>query len=166
MERKQGMPNTPIIECLDGMTKHAVRWDYRQEQQGEETVTTFMEETFAVKPTLEQIKATIYAWINQEATNAIVSGFMWDETRIWLSNENQANYGAIYAMLAQDENILPVTVRGGSDEAPVYIEFDNKEGYRNFWLEARAHIDNQVHAAWDAKANFDFSQYEQAIDEL
>lgn len=163
MKRKQGQINTPIIECLDRMTKYAVRWDYRQEQQGEEIVTTFMEEVFAVKPTLEQIKATIYAWINEKCTNAIVTGFTWDDVQIWLSNENQANYLAVHTLLSLGEMSAPVTIRGGHDETPEYITFDRKEDFKAFWIAAREYIDNCVHAAWEEKANFDFSQYEHTL---
>lgn len=163
MKRIYCSPDAPKIECIDGMTKHIVRWDFQEEQQGDELVCTCMAEEYGTKPTIHDIKETIFAWVNQKATNSIVQDFIYNDVQIWLSNENQANYAAVFAVLMQNESILPITVRGGSNEAPHTLTFETAASFRTFWMAARQHIDQTVHAAWQEKDNFDFTDYEQAL---
>ena len=166
MKRIYCSPIAPKVECIDGMTKHIVRWDFQQEQQDEELVCSCMAEEYATRPTIHDIKRTIYDWINQKATDAIVEGFVYNDVQIWLSNENQVNYSAVFSALAQNESILPVAVRGGSNESPQTITFDTAAAFREFWMAMRQHIDNVVHAAWKEKDEYDFSPYEQALSAI
>jgi hypothetical protein len=166
MKRIQGQPNTPIIECIDKQTRYAVRWDYVSSEQGEETIWTFMEEIFPVRPTIAQIKEIVYEWINNKATASIVSTFVYNNVHVWLSNENQQNYAATYSLLTNGVNILPVRIKGGSDEQPEYIQFDTAEDFCAFWIAARNHINMNVQAAWAEKSEYDFSPYETELNKL
>lgn len=159
MKRIQCSPSAPKIECVDKMSLYAVRWDYRSEVVDEEVIHTCMQEMYPAKPTLAQIKATIYTWFNEVAKDAIMGTFLWRGVQLWLSTENQSNYAAAYSMLQAGVQLLPITLRGGSDEEPVYLTIETKAEFDEFWQSARRHIDTIRQSTWDAKAAFDFSDY-------
>lgn len=75
--------------------------------------------------TLEDVKAAIVADINERITNAIISGFVWEDKPVWYSLENQINFSQASA---------PAMLKIGEEEngTPVYHQFDTDAELRAF----------------------------------
>lgn len=84
----------------------------------------------------------------------ILSGFVWNGMRVWLSSENQFNYKASYDLAVQSVKNLPVTFKFGSDEEPVYYEFTGLEELSDFYTKAMMHIQDTLASGWKRKERF------------
>lgn len=85
----------------------------------------FPKKQFGEKPSPAQAKEAILADINARVKEAIVGGFVWEGKPVWLSEENQLNFG---------QAVAPVTLKIGeqSDGTPVYETFETQEGIKAF----------------------------------
>lgn len=119
------------------------------------------------KPTIEQIKAAVYADINAQTDEKILSGFVWNDINVWLSEENQRNFSEAQriAMIMPDA-ILPVKFKLGEDAEgnPVYHTFETSEELTGFYLQAVAFINQTLAEGWDRKDGIDWELYEQALN--
>ncbi len=104
------------------------------------------------KPTLHQIKESVIADINARVKENIVSGFVWNNKPIWLSEENQMNFA---------QGVAPVTLKIGeeSDGTPIYQDFETAEELKGFSDACSVWKQQCLQAGWKEKDGIDWSQY-------
>ena len=160
MKRVEGGGLVQLLECTNPVrNKWRVRWDVQPGEQ--EGIVSYMEEEFSYKPSVEEIKALIVDWYNQQINNKIISGFAYNEVPVWLSQENQFNYKAAYDLALQTDGAsLPVTFKFGTDEEPVYYEFDTLEKLTDFYTKEMQFVQNTLSEGWKKKDAVDLSNYE------
>ena len=108
------------------------------------------------KPSFEQAKAAVLADINERVKAKIISGFVWNEKPVWLSEENQMNFA---------QAVVPATFKIGekADGTPIYQEFTTKTDLKNF-VEACVQWKQQcLTDGWAEKDGIDWTPYEQAL---
>ena len=159
MQRTEGTAGVKLIECVSpARNKWSVRWDIHEHGDG---FADYTEAEFGYKPTLDEIKATVIGWYNQQTDNAILSGFEYEGNLVWLSSENQFNYKAAYDLAVQTNGAtLPVRFKFGTDEQPVYRIFDNMADLTEFYTSAMRFIQNTLDAGWQRKDTFRLEQYQ------
>lgn len=114
-------------------------------------------------PTIEQIKEAIKGEINEQTDKKILSGFVWNDIPVWLSEENQMNFKAAYDLAYQSGGAtLPVTFKLGEDGQgePIYYEFTNMDDFTDFYAKAVAYIQQCLSDGWAEKDSIDWSVYE------
>lgn len=160
MQRITGSADVALIECVNPRkNKWRVRWDVNTTDDGS---TSYMEEEYDHKPTIEEVKATITEWYNERVDNKIRSGFVWDGMAVWLSTENQFNYKAAYDLAVQTNGAtLPVTFKFGTDEEPTYKDFETLDELADFYTKAMAYVQSVLADGWETKDNIDWTKYEQ-----
>lgn len=74
---------------------------------------------------LDIVKIAILNDINSRVKTAIISGFVWNEKPVWLSEENQLNFS---------QAVVPATLKIGEQEdgTPIYETFDTKTTLKAF----------------------------------
>lgn len=74
---------------------------------------------------LDIVKTAILNDINSRVKTAIISGFVWNEKPVWLSEENQLNFS---------QAVVPATLKIGEQEdgTPIYETFDTKTDLKAF----------------------------------
>ena len=74
---------------------------------------------------LDIVKTAILGDINSRVKTAIISGFVWNEKPVWLSEENQLNFS---------QAVVPATLKIGeqADGTPIYETFDTKTDLKAF----------------------------------
>ena len=77
----------------------------------------YMEEDFDHKPTVDEIKGIIIGWYNSNIDTEIVSGFVWNDTSVWLSTENQFNYKTAF--------VCPASIQGGGKPCRTTADYYN-----------------------------------------
>lgn len=118
-------------------------------------------QTFYRKPTLDQLKQVITAQINAETDRKILSGFVWRDMSVWLSQENQFNYKAAFDLAVHTKGAtLPVRFKFGTDENPQYHTFNDLDELTDFYTKALAYVDATLNEGWDVKDSIDWSVYD------
>ena len=115
------------------------------------------------KPNLAKIKEAVRADINAATDERILKGFVWNGINVWLSKENQDNFGVAQRVaVSNPEAILPVTFKLGEDENgdPVYHTFESAEELTGFYLQAVAYVNAQLNAGWAEKDAIDWTPYD------
>lgn len=150
IKRVKGSVDTPTLECVNQIkNKWRVRWDYVPE---EDNLVNYMETEFDHKPTQEEIKTLISKYYNKLTDEKILSGFVWNDTPVWLSAENQFNFKAAYDLAVQTSGeTLPVTFKLGTDEEPVYHEFKTLDELQDFYMKAIQFIQECLKEGWEKK---------------
>ena len=119
------------------------------------------------KPTIEQVKKAVLDDINKQTDDKILTGFVWNDMPVYLSDENQRNFSEAQriAMIMPDA-ILPVTFKLGeqADETPIYYEFSTAEELTGFYLQAVAFINQTLADGWHRKDGIDWAPYESALN--
>jgi len=118
--------------------------------------------------TLDIVKTAILGDINHRTDEKILSGLVWKDNPVWLSQENQFNFKAAYDLAVQTQGAtLPVTFKLGEleDGTPVYHTFETMEDSTDFYTAAVNHIHNAVADGWLEKDGIDWSPYEQYFNE-
>ncbi len=119
------------------------------------------------KPTLQQVKNAVYADINAQTDAKILSGFVWNDINVWLSEENQRNFSEAQRIaMIMPEAILPVKFKLGEDTDgnPVYHTFETSEELTGFYLQAVAFINQCLAEGWGRKDGIDWEPYLKALD--
>lgn len=158
MKRAQGNAEVKLLECVNPVrNKWRVRWDVQKHEDGS---ADYMEAELTHKPTDEEIKDLVRTWYNEQTDTAILSGFAYDNAKVWLSQENQYNYKMAYDLAVQtDGKTLPVTFKFGTDETPVYRTFDTLEELADFYTKMVAYIQTTLADGWKKKDALDLSKY-------
>lgn len=148
---------------------YIIRWDYAMlknidvetKEELPSTLATWAEEIIYHKPTLTEIKKLIESYYNKITDNKILQGFIWNEMMVWLSEENQRNYKAIYDIAVQENGAnLPTTFKFGTEDAPTYYVFNTVEELKGFYLSALAYIQQCYTEGWKIKDTVDYSAYD------
>lgn len=158
MKRAQGNAEVKLLECVNPVrNKWRVRWDVQEREDGS---ADYMEAELTHKPTDEEIKDLVRTWYNEQTDTAILSGFAYDNAKVWLSQENQYNYKMAYDLAVQtDGKTLPVTFKFGTDETPVYRTFDTLGELADFYTKMVAYIQTTLADGWKKKDALDLSKY-------
>ena len=113
--------------------------------------------------TLDIVKTAILGDINHRTDEKILSGLVWQDKPVWLSQENQFNFKAAYDLAVQTQGAtLPVTFKLGEaeDGTPVYHTFETMEDSTDFYTAAVNHIHQSVADGWAEKDTIDWAPYE------
>lgn len=104
------------------------------------------------KPSLEQIKDAVIADINHRVREKIISGFVWNGIKVWLSEENQMNF---------TQGIAPVTLKIGESEEgeSVYQLFETQEDMKSFADACIMWRQQCLKEGWQKKDSMDWSPY-------
>lgn len=159
MKRVQGNPDVALIECTNPVkNKWRVRWDVSTDADG---VTSYMEEEFNHRPSIDEIKNLVAGWINSQTDARILSGYRYDGKMVWLSTENQFNYKAAYDLAVQTAGAtLPVTFKLGDDDNPEYVTFESLEALTAFYTGAMQFVQQTLSDGWKAKDSIDLTLYD------
>lgn len=158
MKKSIGTADVKLMECISpAKNKWRIRWDVQQADDGS---ATYMEEDFDHKPTEDEIKDTVIVWYNEQIDTNILSGFIYEDSVVWLSTENQFNYKAAYDLAVQTEGkSLPVMFKLGSEEEPVYKTFETLDVLADFYTRAMSHVQSTLQNGWKSKDNFKLENY-------
>ena len=158
MKRAQGNAEVRLLECVNPVrNKWRVRWDVQQREDGS---ADYMEAELDHQPTEAEISAAVKEWYNVQTEKAILSGFTYNGTPVWLSQENQYNYKAAYDLAVQtDGKTLPVTFKFGTDDEPVYRTFDSLDKLTDFYTSVVKFIQDTLADGWKKKDSIDLSKY-------
>lgn len=159
MNETTGSKGVAHIECVSPKrNRWKIRWNIKEMADGS---ATYMEEDFDHRPTMTEIRDVILGWYNSKIEQAIRTGFVWNDMKVWLSNENQFNYKTAYdAAIMSDGATLPVIFKFGTDEEPIYHEFTTIEDLSDFYYKAVAYVKSVLEQGWREKDSLDFSIYE------
>lgn len=103
--------------------------------------------------TLQVVKDAILNDINERVREQIIGGFVWNEKPVWLSEENQLNFG---------QAVVPVTLKIGEDSEgkAVFEVFTTQAQLNSFFNVCMAWKQQCLQDGWNEKDNFDWSPYE------
>lgn len=158
MKRVQGNAGVRLLECINPVKgKWRVRWDVQEQENG---AANYMEAEFEHRPSEEEIRTIVTNWHNARTDEAILFGFSYEDTPVWLSQENQFNYKAVYDLAVQSGGKnLPVTFKFGTDTEPVYRTFSTLDELTDFYTQAITHIQDALAEGWKKKDAFDAERY-------
>jgi hypothetical protein len=152
------MGNYSFIKNGDGESKiyryseHFVEMHYGKVPYDEECTMTFV----VYAETEDKCKEKLEEIINEYIENRIITSFVWDDVKVYLSKENQQNWKAIYDFAIQTggEN-LPVTLKIGEDDngSSVYKTFKSRAEMREFYEACLNHIVEYLTLGWGLKDN-------------
>lgn len=150
--------------------KHVtIMWDYKPiiktNAKGEEIespLAIWQEHKFNHIPTLCEIKNVVNAYYNKLIDETILSGFTWNDMKVWLSNENQLNYKVAYDMAVQTNgSSLPVFFKFENiDGSVVYHEFKTVDEISDFYFKYVKHIQSTLMNGWKKKDNIKWDAFD------
>jgi hypothetical protein len=163
MTRREGGKGVALVELASKRKQtYIVRTDLQPYQTEEADGVTFIEHRFDYKPSIEEVKEFVVGVINRQTDEKILSGFVWKGQSVWLSAESQRNFSEAHRM-----GMVPVTFKlwelpGGT---AVYHTFETMSELDDFYRHACAYINQCLQEGWQKKDSFDFSVYEDALNE-
>lgn len=135
------------LVCVDPLRKiYKLRWDISE--------GSYEEIEISHKPTLDEIKQIVESWYNKQTEDKIINGFTYKGYKVYLSKENQTNY-----ILFADSDIIPVQVKFGTLEDPIYYVFNTQEELKQFKAQIASHINKCLQDGWNRKKNINWSIY-------
>jgi hypothetical protein len=106
------------------------------------------------------VRSLVIQWYNDDTDRRILSGFSFEGSKVWLSAENQLNYKAAFDLAVQTNGAsLPVTIKLGNDDKPVYRVFSQLEDFRTFYTAALSYIQQTIADGWKLKDAFKMEDY-------
>lgn len=139
---------------------YIVRFAFNQIKEEESTIWEFEEIQFSHSPTVDEIKTLITDHYNKCCDVEILSGFVYKETPIWLSSENQFNYKSAFDLAKQtNSSNLPVKFKFGSDIEPQYFVFETLETLEDFYIKMNLFTNNTLNKYWELKDSIDWGLY-------
>lgn len=160
MKRVEGSIEVSLLECVNPKkNKWRVRWDIQNTEEDSNSAT-YMEEEFDHQPTIDEIKSLIIGWYNSQIDKDVLSGMVYNGVQVWLSSENQFNYKVAYDLAIQTNGeSLPVVFKFGTEDEPVYKQFNTINELTNFYIQAMTYVQNILAKGWQVKDSIDFSKY-------
>ena len=116
--------------------------------------------TFDHMPVIEEVRAVVTEHINAQVKERIVQGMTWDDIPVWLDETTQRNYLMKALQVQNGTNVLPVTVKIGTDEDPVFVTFNTADDYMRFFNAVSAHISKEQATGWEEKTGIDWSVFD------
>jgi hypothetical protein len=157
MTRHEGGKDVSLVELTDRqLQKYIVRTDLQSYKTEEADGMTFIECCFDYKPSLDDIKWFVLGVINEKVKSRILSGYVWNNKPIWLSEENQMNWS---------QAVVPATFKIGEDNdgTPIYHTFSNEEDMAAFNEGWRKYIQECLQDGWTEKDSVDWGPYENSL---
>lgn len=155
--RRQGTPPVPEGKkalLLDEYKKeYLIVWDV---VDGDEPS---YEAIKVLNPTPASIKALIIEYYNERCREEILRGLTFEDNLVWLSQENQLNYRASWDFAKDVQEYIPIKVKLGTDEEPVYRVFETKEDFEIFISAVHYHIQGTIQKYWDLKDSVNWDEY-------
>lgn len=150
-----GPASAPKVECLAPMnqTPWVARFCYGTPD--EDGMTTYAVAEYNHRPTVADVRQAVNSYYGDMVAQRILTGFVYDGLSVWLSEVNQLNYTA--AMLTKAASL---TIKGGTDEEPVYRTLTNEEEISQFVTAMREYIAACIAEGWKLRDNFDYAPYE------
>lgn len=107
---------------------------------------------------LDIVKTSILNDINSRVKTAIISGFVWNEKPVWLSEENQLNFS---------QAVVPATLKIGeqADGTPIYETFDSKTDLKAFNEACTLWKQQCLSEGYNEKDAIDWTPYEHLFPE-
>ena len=107
---------------------------------------------------LDIVKTAILNDINKRVKTAIISGFVWNEKPVWLSEENQLNFS---------QAVVPATLKIGEQEdgTPIYETFDTKTTLKAFNDACSLWRQQCLSEGYNEKDGIDWTPYEALFPE-
>ena len=107
---------------------------------------------------LDIVKTAILNDINSRVKSAIISGFVWNEKPVWLSEENQLNFS---------QAVVPATLKIGEQEdgTPIYETFDTKTDLKAFNEACTLWKQQCLSEGYNEKDAIDWTPYEALFPE-
>ena len=157
----------PLIECIDKIHEiYRVRWNFKKIPDTTSSYS-FYEEDFDHEPTEEEIKNVILKYHNNNIANTIINDFYWNNTKFYLTLENQNYYKFLYDMLQDNPSrISDVLIKGEINSTDTYVIFNSVDEYKNFYFSMIDHIQNSLKAGWQIKNNLSWSEYSDSLSNL
>ena len=157
----------PLIECIDKIHEiYRVRWNFTKIPDTTSSYS-FYEEDFDHYPTEEEIKNLIFKYNNNNITNTIINDFYCNNTKFYLTVENQNYYKFLYDMLQDNPSrISDVLIKGEINSTDTYVTFNSVDEYKNFYFSMIDHIQNSLKAGWQIKNNLSWSEYSDSLSNL
>ena len=108
--------------------------------------------------TFDVVKEAIITDINSRVKTAIISGFVWNEKPVWLSEENQLNFS---------QAVVPATLKIGEQEdgTPIYETFDTKTDLKAFNEACTLWKQQCLSEGYNEKDAIDWTPYEALFPE-
>ena len=153
------------MECINPrVNKWRVRWDFQPhaDEEGKKDGVTFIEEEFAHKPSLDEVKTLILGYYNERTRQRITGDLTWNQKPVWLSAENQQDWKAAFDRALQTDGAnLPLRFKIGEDQdgQPVYHTFTSLNAFADFWDTCQRYIYQCLSDGWQMKDNIDWSLY-------
>lgn len=167
MEKGYSPNNVELLECISRKyNRYIVRCNVEdwKDKEGNVIGKQFNKQLFNHKPSLQEIKDVVLGCYNNIIDEKIISGFVWKDMMVWLSNENQFNYKAAFDLAVQTNgNNLPIVFKFGTTENPVYFKFEDLNTLTEFYSSAMQYINKQLSDGWAAKDALDWSVYEKLL---
>ena len=163
MEKTNGSKwEDKLIACLNPYNNnHMIVCDFNESDNSN---FEYVFHTFKHKPSLIEVKKKILDYYNDKCNQEILSGLTYDGSLVWLSSENQFNYKAAFDFafqtVASGGEFIPVTVKLGEEDTPVYKTFSDITELQEFITSCFTHIQNTLSKYWEIKDNIDWSKYE------
>ena len=107
---------------------------------------------------LDIVKTAILNDINSRVKTSIISGFVWNEKPVWLSEENQLNFS---------QAVVPATLKIGeqADGTPIYETFDTKTDLKAFNEACTLWKQQCLSEGYNEKDAIDWTPYEALFPE-
>jgi hypothetical protein len=171
-----------LVDTTDNGNKYIIRYNSKQLVKEEEKfknsafvktgryiptgfTTSYMFITNR-KPSLQRIKALIFADIDAMCKDQILNGMLWNGHKVWLNSENQKNYSDWY-LLANNEDTLPSLVaKFTKNGKTVYYEFSTKEEIKSLYTSMVAHISNTINKFRKMKDDINWDEYKMYLEKL
>ena len=140
-----------------GRNKWELIYGFGKDHEEDETGYNFRHR-FNHKPTAKEVKDLLLNHINALTDEKILSGFVWNEKRVWLSKENQFNFKAAYDLIFQCGGaLLPIKFKFDEDEdgKPVYHVFNDLSEFTDFITNVFSFISSTLNDGWKEKDALD-----------
>lgn len=150
-------------DCLihTGRNKWTLFYGYGEDGGASESGWEYRH-TFTHRPSADEIKELVVAAINAVTAEKILSGFVWNGQRVYLSKENQLNFAAI----ERSESVaypLSIKVGEGTDGSAEYMTFAEKKDFVAFSQAASLYVIECVQAGWQEKDNVDWDKLTEGV---
>ena len=157
----QNVWGNKLLVCSNPYLKHYVMFcDLKK--IGDEYEYTYLK--FKYKPSLSEVKEVIIGYYNSLCDEEIRSGLEFEGNQVWLSQENQINYKSAFDLNFQNVSagkpFIPMTFKLGTDEEPVYRNFEDISDMQVFITACFTHIQNTLSKYWEIKDNIDWNKYQ------
>lgn len=115
------------------------------------------------QPSKKEMCEDIHTLIDQQTDAKILCGCTWNGFSVYLSEENQRNFKAVYDLsVQQNGQTLPQKFKLGEDAdgKAQYYTFEDMDTFTSFYTTCVSHIQTCLEAGWTEKDSIDWSKYE------